>query len=164
MSLLQAILSDGSFENVFETVSPIHLVISKNFSTDILLSLVLPNLVWRSGGLAAALRKLSVAIIFLLFSHHQTHHDEIPTLSQTFTNQTLCIISFQSFIPTSKIQIPLWENCAVTAFLSSWNKCPDPISSQCGKLTPKWLIRIRCTPNSWHYWMTVIIQWEWMRV
>ncbi|KAL7463298.1 hypothetical protein ACHAXS_003673 [Conticribra weissflogii] len=72
MSLLQAILSDGSFDDAIETLSPIHSMISKNFTTDILLSLVLPNLVWRSGGLAAALRKLSAATMFSLLSYHKT--------------------------------------------------------------------------------------------
>eukprot|EP00569_Conticribra_weissflogii_P008602 CAMPEP_0171364746 /NCGR_PEP_ID=MMETSP0879-20121228/4217_1 /TAXON_ID=67004 /ORGANISM="Thalassiosira weissflogii, Strain CCMP1336" /LENGTH=1303 /DNA_ID=CAMNT_0011872163 /DNA_START=115 /DNA_END=4026 /DNA_ORIENTATION=+ len=70
MSLLQAILSDGSFDETIESELPIQSILSKNFATDVLLSLVLPNLVWRSGGLAAALRKLSAATMFSLLSHH----------------------------------------------------------------------------------------------
>lgn len=68
MSLLQTILSDGSFTDNSSTIvaSPF----STNFTTDVLLSLVLPNLVWRAGGLASALRKLSAATLFSLLSNH----------------------------------------------------------------------------------------------
>jgi hypothetical protein len=95
MSLLQAVLSDGSFsdssslqcESSTPTSSPSQF--STQFTFGILLSLVLPNLVWRSGGLAAALRKLSTATLFTLLSHqgnrlgdidHETYSYLIPIL------------------------------------------------------------------------------------
>ncbi|KAL3801640.1 hypothetical protein HJC23_013145 [Cyclotella cryptica] len=74
MSLLQAILSDGSFlksaskQQGQPTQTSLSSQFSAQFSFDLLLSLVLPNLVWKSGGLAAALRKLSGATLFALLS------------------------------------------------------------------------------------------------
>lgn len=72
MSLLQTILSDGSFSETLNdnTSSSSTASFSKQFTTDVLLSLVLPNLVWKAGGLASALRKLSAATLFSLLSHH----------------------------------------------------------------------------------------------
>ena len=71
MTLLQTILSDESFHR-----SPQYTLtgggnsstfnVSTSTTTEIILSLVLPNLVWRPGGLAAALRRLSVATVFSL--------------------------------------------------------------------------------------------------
>jgi hypothetical protein len=67
MSLLQSILSDETFHSL-KHVSGTKIT-SARFRTDIILSLVLPNLVWRPGGLASALRKLSVATVFCLLRH-----------------------------------------------------------------------------------------------
>ena len=63
MSLLQCILSDVSFYSLE------HVLGNKIGPTEFILSLVLPNLVWRAGGLASALRKLSVATVFSLLYH-----------------------------------------------------------------------------------------------
>ncbi len=63
MSLLQCILSDNTFHSIQ------HVSSGKITPTNIILSLVLPNLVWRAGGLASALRKLSVATVFSLLCH-----------------------------------------------------------------------------------------------
>lgn len=71
MALLQTILSDESFHRSPQYAStgggnsstP---NVSATMTTEIILSLVLPNLVWRPGGLAAALRRLSVATVFSL--------------------------------------------------------------------------------------------------
>jgi hypothetical protein len=73
MALLQTILSDESFH---QTLCPqqkglLHAVpttFSAQFTTDVLLSLVLPNLVWRPGAMASALRKIAVATLFSLLS------------------------------------------------------------------------------------------------
>jgi hypothetical protein len=73
MALLQTILSDESFH---QTQCPqqkglLHAVpttFSAQFTTDVLLSLVLPNLVWRPGAMASALRKIAVATLFSLLS------------------------------------------------------------------------------------------------
>ncbi|KAL7504374.1 hypothetical protein ACHAXN_002732 [Cyclotella atomus] len=95
MSLLQAVLSDNSFSGSSSlqcessTLTSLPSQFSTQFTFDILLSLVLPNLVWRSGGLAAALRKLSMAALFTLLSHksnrlgtieHETYSYLIPIL------------------------------------------------------------------------------------
>eukprot|EP00985_Skeletonema_marinoi_P028524 scaffold25169_cov122-Skeletonema_marinoi.AAC.2 len=63
MSVLQCILSDKTFHSLEDASGP------KISPTGIILSLVLPNLVWRAGGLASALRKLSVATVFSLLCH-----------------------------------------------------------------------------------------------
>eukprot|EP00984_Skeletonema_dohrnii_P028885 scaffold19087_cov72-Skeletonema_dohrnii-CCMP3373.AAC.1 len=63
MSVLQCILSDKTFHSLEDASVP------KIPPTGIILSLVLPNLVWRAGGLASALRKLSVATVFSLLCH-----------------------------------------------------------------------------------------------
>lgn len=60
VSLLQYILSDDTFHSIQ------HISSSKIAPAKFILSLVLPNLVWRAGGLASALRKLSVATVFSL--------------------------------------------------------------------------------------------------
>ncbi|KAL7485198.1 hypothetical protein ACHAW6_010813, partial [Cyclotella cf. meneghiniana] len=75
MSLLQAVLSDGTFlkssstQHGNSTLTNTSSQFSAQYTFDILLSLVVPNLVWKSGALAAALRKLSVATLFALLSH-----------------------------------------------------------------------------------------------
>ena len=79
MSLLQAILSDDSFsegpsmQSKSTETDQTSSQFTSQFTFDILLSLVLPNLVWKSGGVAAALRKLSVATLLALLSHHGNH-------------------------------------------------------------------------------------------
>ena len=73
MALLQTILSDESFH---QTLCPqqkgllnvVPTTFSSQFTTDVLLSLVLPNLVWRPGAMASALRKIAVATLFSLLS------------------------------------------------------------------------------------------------
>ena len=75
MAMLQAILSDGSFSETVASQSSNDAMgsassrLSSQFTFDVLLSLVLPNLVWKSGALAAALRKLSIATLFALLTH-----------------------------------------------------------------------------------------------
>lgn len=73
MSLLQTILSDRSFSDGISTPASSSAQFSTQFTFDILLSLILPNLVWKSGGLAAALRKLSAATLFVLLSNGGNH-------------------------------------------------------------------------------------------
>jgi len=51
-------------------LSPASSVFAAQFTTDVLLSLVLPHLVWRAGLMAAALRKLAAATLFALLSHY----------------------------------------------------------------------------------------------
>eukprot|EP00984_Skeletonema_dohrnii_P016508 scaffold7349_cov129-Skeletonema_dohrnii-CCMP3373.AAC.13 len=63
MSVLQCILSDKTFHSLEDASGP------KISPAGIILSLVLPNLVWRAGGLASALRKLSVATVFSVLCH-----------------------------------------------------------------------------------------------
>jgi len=73
MALLQTILSDESFS---QTLSPRQIetsTFSARFTTDVLLSLVLPNLVWKVGGMALALRKLAAATLFSLLSHYHNN-------------------------------------------------------------------------------------------
>jgi hypothetical protein len=73
MALLQTILSG---ENFHQTLCPqqkglsqaVPTTFSAQFTTDVLLSLVLPNLVWRPGAMASALRKIAVATLFSLLS------------------------------------------------------------------------------------------------
>ena len=70
MALLQTILSDESF-SLFLNHGGSHdgsatVSFSSQFTTDVLLSLVLPNLVWKAGGMASALRKLAAASLFSL--------------------------------------------------------------------------------------------------
>ena len=87
MSLLQLILSDVSFHH-----SPLECAsagggnstTSSVFTTETLFSLVLPNLVWRPGGLAAALRKLSVATVFSLLRHLLHSSTEISEMLTQF--------------------------------------------------------------------------------
>jgi len=73
MALLQTILSDESFSQTLypqqSENSPATSALSAQFTTDVLLSLVLPNLVWKAGGMASALRKLAAATLFSLLSH-----------------------------------------------------------------------------------------------
>ncbi|EJK65954.1 hypothetical protein THAOC_13148 [Thalassiosira oceanica] len=77
MSLLQTILSDGSF---FQNSAPIGQrdtvadAFKSDLTTDVILSLVIPNMVWSSGGMSAALRKLSIATLFSLLSRYGKVH------------------------------------------------------------------------------------------
>ena len=77
MSLLQTVLSDGSF---FQNSTPIGrvggILAAADLTTDVILSLVIPNMVWRSGGMSAALRKLSIATLFSLLSHYRKVHQQ----------------------------------------------------------------------------------------
>ncbi|KAL9186251.1 hypothetical protein ACHAXT_005489 [Thalassiosira profunda] len=78
MALLQTILADKSFSQTLSPrekteLGPAASSFSAQFTTDVLLSLVLPNLVWKAGGMAAALRKLAAATLFSLLSHYQAH-------------------------------------------------------------------------------------------
>lgn len=70
MALLQTILSEESFYQTFDPrqkeLAPAVSILSAQLT--ILLSLVLPNLVWRPGSMASALRKLAVATLFSLLS------------------------------------------------------------------------------------------------
>jgi hypothetical protein len=86
MALLQTILSDESFH---QTLGPQPKGLApavSTFTTDVLLSLVLPNLVWRAGSMASAMRKLAVATLFSLLSgksvlvHPETVEYLIPIL------------------------------------------------------------------------------------
>ena len=72
MALLQTILSAEGFSQMLSpggnhdasaTAS-----FSSQFTTDVMLSLVLPNLVWKAGGMASALRKLAAATLFSLLT------------------------------------------------------------------------------------------------
>ena len=64
MALLQTILSDGSFSQTQQSdFSAATSAFSAQFTTDILLSLVLPNLVWKAS-MASSLRKIAVATLF----------------------------------------------------------------------------------------------------
>ncbi|KAL3767641.1 hypothetical protein ACHAW5_006879 [Stephanodiscus triporus] len=69
MALLQTILSDESFYQTFDPrqkeLAPVSILSDQ---LTILLSLVLPNLVWRPGSMASALRKLAVATLFCLLN------------------------------------------------------------------------------------------------
>lgn len=76
MSLLQSILSDKTFHSLED--------VSANIA-EILLSLVLPNLAWRPGGLASALRKLSVATVFALLRHLKRDDEASALHSDTLT-------------------------------------------------------------------------------
>ncbi|KAL7549988.1 hypothetical protein ACHAWF_013244 [Thalassiosira exigua] len=76
MALLQTVLSDGSFFSQTEGLTPALTTFSAQFAADVLLSLVLPNLVWKAGGLASALRKLSAATLFSLLSHQSNHREQ----------------------------------------------------------------------------------------
>lgn len=67
MALLQTILSDEGFSRTLGA-GP---AFSAEFATDVLLSLVLPNLVWKVGGMASALRKLAAATLFSLLGHYR---------------------------------------------------------------------------------------------
>ena len=77
MSLLQTVLSDGSF---FQNSTPrgrgdtLATVFTSDLTTDVILSLVIPNMVWSSGGMSAALRKLSIATLFSLLSRYRKVH------------------------------------------------------------------------------------------
>lgn len=119
MSLLQCILSDHSLVQVSGT-------------TDILLSLVLPNLAWRPGGLASALRKLSVATVFSLLRHLKRDEDDsdselhadtltqlIPVLhscledTESCTREMACVcISLILENTSSKMIQKIWETDA----------------------------------------------------
>lgn len=68
MALLQTILSDESFHQTLCPQQTASTTFSAQFTTDVLLSLVLPNLVWRPGAMASALRKIAVATLFSLLS------------------------------------------------------------------------------------------------
>jgi len=79
MALLQTILSDESFSQTLNLSQRKQLSVvsspttfSTQFTTDVLLSLVLPNLVWKAGGMASALRKLAAAALFSLLSHYHS--------------------------------------------------------------------------------------------
>ena len=88
MALLQTILSDESFfsqtlgPRQSETL-PTKSTFSAQFTTDVLLSLVLPNLVWSAGGMASALRKLAAATLFSLLSHYHCHHQKQQERNET---------------------------------------------------------------------------------
>ena len=68
MALLQTILSDESFHQTLSHQQKRLAPAIFTFKTDVLLSLILPNLVWRPGSMASALRKLAVATLFSLLS------------------------------------------------------------------------------------------------
>ena len=120
MSLLQSILSDSSFH------SPAQIPGSKIGPTDFLLSLVLPNLVWRAGGLASALRKLSVATVFSLLCHMkgvEIHSDIlaqlIPVLhscledTESSTRELACVCLSLTLEKSSSVMIQkIWESDA----------------------------------------------------
>jgi len=78
MALLQTILSDQSFSQTdggsqlheqgeFSNVSS---ALAAQFTTDALLSIVIPNLVWKAGAMASVLRKIAVATLYSLLRHH----------------------------------------------------------------------------------------------
>lgn len=67
LALLQTILSDDSFYQNLGYPGAFS-SFSAEFTVDVLLSLILPNLVWRSGSMASSLRKLAVATLFSLLS------------------------------------------------------------------------------------------------
>mmetsp|Transcript_27324 Transcript_27324/g.65668 ORF Transcript_27324/g.65668 Transcript_27324/m.65668 type:complete len:607 (+) Transcript_27324:502-2322(+) len=75
MALLQTVLSDESFSHTLDPrpgeFSSAAFMYSSQFTTDAVLSIVLPNLVWRAGGMASALRKLAAATLYCLLSHCQ---------------------------------------------------------------------------------------------
>mmetsp|Transcript_12295 Transcript_12295/g.18847 ORF Transcript_12295/g.18847 Transcript_12295/m.18847 type:complete len:989 (-) Transcript_12295:103-3069(-) len=85
MSLLQCILSDNTFHSIQ------HVSSGKIAPTNIILSLVLPNLVWRAGGLASALRKLSVATVFSLLCHMK-RVDEASALHSDILAQLIPVL------------------------------------------------------------------------
>ncbi|KAL7437450.1 hypothetical protein ACHAXH_007666 [Discostella pseudostelligera] len=95
MAMLQTILTDKSFSNTLtnQQCGPSNDVsssFSAQFTADVILSIVLPNLVWRVGGMASALRKLSLATLFsLLIGRTALIHPDIlscliPTLHSSF--------------------------------------------------------------------------------
>lgn len=95
MALLQTILTDKSFSNALTTQqcgpsNDVSSSFSAQFTADVILSIVLPNLVWRVGGMASALRKLSLATLFSLLTgrtaliHPDTLSCLIPTLHSSF--------------------------------------------------------------------------------
>jgi hypothetical protein len=103
MALLQTILSGQSFH---QTLGPQQKGLAPavfTFTTDVLLSLVLPNLVWRPGSMASALRKLAVATLFSLLSgksvlvHPETVAHLIPILhsnledTESTTRELSCV-------------------------------------------------------------------------
>jgi len=78
LALLQTILSDQSFsltnggfhlheQGEFSAVSS---ALAAQFTTDSLLSIVIPNLVWKAGAMASVLRKIAVATLYSLLRHH----------------------------------------------------------------------------------------------
>lgn len=78
MALLQTILSEQSFSQTergshlqqkgeFSAVSS---ALAAQFTTDALLSIVIPNLVWKAGAMASVLRKIAVATLYSLLRHH----------------------------------------------------------------------------------------------
>ena len=91
MALLQTILADDSFAQTQQCkAANAACTTSAQFTTDLILSLVIPNLVWRVGGMASALRKLALATLFSLliagpaFIHSDTLACLIPTLHSSF--------------------------------------------------------------------------------
>ena len=83
MALLQTVLSDGSFSQTQQSdFSAATSAFSAQFTTDILLSLVLPNLVWNAGSMASSLRKIAVATLFSLLSHY---HNDVNQEGQSQT-------------------------------------------------------------------------------
>jgi hypothetical protein len=67
LALLQTILSDESFCKNLGYLGAFS-TFSAEVTMDVLMSLILPNLVWRSGSLASSLRKIAVATLFSLLS------------------------------------------------------------------------------------------------
>jgi len=92
MALLQTILSDQSFSQTDrgsqlqqkDEYSAVSSALAAQFTTDALLSIVIPNLVWKAGAMASVLRKIAVATLYSLLRHHcNTNQDGCTGMLRT---------------------------------------------------------------------------------